>query len=269
MIRPFRFMFVICAIVFCVSAVSSAEGLFTPDMKAAENWSAGHAYILLGKYYDYETGYGRVDVRSDGTMSRISARLGDSDIGYTHFNFNVDSYFAGDIVGAADLQANLFSVRALFPFFPLGRERDNRRPEIGIRYQFLDNAIGKSVPGIHFVDLFGSASLGSIEIAGGLTSYFGNETDTEFGVFANATYSAADNVDLFAEYSSLDFMKVFQDRFVAPAAENVGVIDTSNAPRDAFSFGVRMRYEGGLALKFAVYDLEHQMKPFIEGSFSR
>jgi hypothetical protein len=264
MIRIIRILLLITVFGGCICNTGAAESLFTPNSLATPKYSITQAYTILGDSFKYETGYGRVAVKAKGTLSGFGVRLSPIvDVGYKYMDFDVDSYFADTQVGKMSVRTNLFTMKAVIKTDGTSKQCSRKT---GARYGFLDN---NGIPGIHNVELFRSIEGKTLDAAYGVSAFFGTGMDSEFGGFANLSYHPDESVALFAEYSSVDFLKMFQNEIVARSAANVGVIDTSNAPKDAFSFGLRIRAQKNLSLKFAVYDFNLQMKPFVEASFSR
>ena len=193
-----------------------------------------------------------------GYISGFRARIfKNTEIGYQFFDYDIDSYFAGTLVGVADTAANLFRLKHRFRA---------RGADMAVEYKFLDNS---TISGVHFVSVFRGKKSGRTEITGGLASYFGKNVDDRIGAFAAVAWRPDDTVTLFAEYNTADFMKAFQNYLIAPTAQNLGVIDTGNAPRDALSIGVKGRMPCGIEASFSIYDLDVQRRPMIGISYIR
>lgn len=190
-------------------------------------------------------------VRSDGSKNTATIRsTRNSEFSYTHLKYNVDSYFRDVVVGTDTVTANLFSIKLLLD--------TAYKTNISLEYKLLNSSQHSSV---NFLNLFTGASIGTVFAATGLTSYFGKDIDTEFGAFLNLNYPMENKAEFFIEYSTLDFMKIFQNTSIASAAKNIGVFSTSNAPKDALSFGFILFLSDKLSSYFKIYDIEQQMRP--------
>ena len=235
------------------SAVTS-----TPDIRIIDNWTAKAEAIDLGKAFGYETGFGRVEVDSGGTTAGFGLRLTpNTEIKYSHLNFNVDAYFKGSLVGMGGLRSHIFTFKAVQkadkPLVP-------GRIKLGMEYSLLTNS---GLSDINFLSLFAGSNLGTTHVTTGITSYFGKSVDTKYGGFINATWILGDEAEIFMEYSSRDFMKVYQKRYIAGAAQNVGTINTGSVSEDALSIGMKLNVCHGFAGYFKLYDLDSQMKPVL------
>jgi len=255
------------------SVAGAAERLYTPGSSEANQWSFHHEVSFLGNAFEYETGFGRVSVRAEGRRSGFTYSAGSKtfagkeyEAGYDTIAFNVKSSFGGGVVGASRPTANLFTFKAVVPRGNQKGPNGEKAVKLGMQYRYLN---GSSISGMHFVDLYSSVFSGEMEYAGGVTSYFIPNHKSRVGAFVSATYHAGKEVDLFAEYSSADFMKAVQNYVIAPAAQNIGTIDVGDTRKDAFSMGLKLRFNNNMAVKFSLYDLDVQRKPVIEGEFSR
>lgn len=265
-----KFKLYICLIfVLLIASFSAAVSAFSDNHSSlksclTDGYEVGFGYFLLGKIFDYETGFGMVSVDVKGTSERIGVKVSDN----TEFigkilHFRVNSSFAGAHVGDSDSSVKLFSVKTLFPS---KQKISPHNFKFGIQYKFLNNS---TVSKIHFADLFAMTSLGTVNAVGGITSYFGNDIDTRLGGFINMDYPVGESLNLFAEYNMLDHTKTIQNNILARVAQNIGAINTEDSPRDAFSMGFKLLMDKKIMVKFTVYDVDVQMKPFIEASFLR
>ena len=252
-------MVFLTAFLFSTSSSAIPPGsLHTPNTELADKITVGSYITYLGKVFGYETGYGRVDVKSDGYINSFGLRLThNTELNYDNLNFGVDSYFAGSQAGANTIESHLISLKTIFP---VNEPLIPHHWRYGIEYKLLTES---SFDDIHFINLFTGTNLGTVYANGGVSTYFGESVDTEFGVFANLIYKAGNDVEIFAEYSTLDFTRAYINNYIAAGARNIGVINTGNAPKDAFSYGVRLKREKYFTLDFTLYDLDLTTSPFL------
>lgn len=215
-------------------------------------------YIDLGKSFTYETGFGRVDVTSRGSAAGLRARVSRSlEAGFTHFDFAVDSYFMGTQVGDSTARASLFTFNKRFTVNGVAAD---------LAYGYLDNS---SISGVHLLSLTHTRNAYGLDWTGGLTAWGGGAADERAGAFADITWWPAPELALFAHYNSADLLKAFQCYIIAPAAQNIGTVNTSGAPKDAFTMGVTGRVLDTVNVTFAVYDVDVQMQPVLGISYTR
>ncbi|MEW5945551.1 MAG: hypothetical protein AB1742_05075 [bacterium] len=257
----------VLGLIFLLMVTRGASGedkLYTPDARIADRVEIAGDYALVGPVFDFETGFGRVKVTAKGGNAGFTAKLNNNfEIGYEYIDFDIDSYFRDAAVGTSQTDAHQLSVKAVFP---AKMNIEPHRIRYGAQYIYLDNSV---ISGIHFANIFGTTSLGTVEATAGISSYFGNDVDNTVGVFGNLSYTAGNEVELFAEYNTADYLKAVQYYLIAPSAANVGVIGLTNTPEDAFSVGVKLNLRQGYVLKFAVYDLSKQMRPVIGLAFKK
>jgi hypothetical protein len=240
------------------TAVAKPHLLPGADIPISSRVSVDYHYIDLGKSFTYETGFGRVDVTSAGSAASVRARVSRSlDLGFTYFDFDVDASFMGTQVGDSTARAGLFRLNKRFSIN--GTDAD-------LGYGYLDNS---SISGVHILSLTHTRNAYGVDWTGGISAWGGGAADESAGVFAGITWRPAPELALFAQYDSADFLKAFQCFVIAPAARNIGTVNTSSAPKDVFTMGITGRVLDTVNVTFAVYDVDVQMQPVLGISYSR
>jgi len=251
------FILAVALVAFFAAVSKASDLLFTSDAKIVAVAELNHAIYDMGDVFRYETGFGKVEVKSKSESENIKLAIKrKTEFQYSYFNIRTDSYFAGTQIGAAHSDAWSASIKRLIPVRCVKKNNGH----LALKYTILDNA---SISPISFLEFFETRKAGTLTVTYGAVSYFGGGVKEKLSGFGSVEYAPDEKLELFAEYTGADFAKAVQAYVIAPSAQNVGVINTGSLHKDALSAGVSFFPIKTAGITFALYDLDYHVKPIL------